>query len=202
MKACHSNSCTAMVSKKQAEKKLSTFLLKAWAECYGSIKDQSALAGMPAEMKDYFAAQFGQMDAKSSSIVARTELNLPTLVLVLEGTLTLGGFPTKTLQAGSVTEETKKLEGLKLKDVKSNIQKQGWVMKLGPGGSCLLPPDTVCVEIAGKEEVHTLRHVIGQEAFTPAMKEYLQKLARTGALEQGHRLLHMLEYLCNLAPEA
>ena len=202
MKACHSTSCTAMVSKKQVEKKLSTLLLKTWGECYGSIKEQSALAGMPAEMKDYFAVQFGQMDAKSSSIVPRTELNLPTLVLVLEGTLTLGGFPTKTLQAANVTEETKKLEGLKLKDVKSNIQKQGWVMKLGPGGSCLLPPDTVCMEIAGNEDVHTLRHVIGQEAFMPAIKEYLQKLARAAALEQGHRLLHMLEYLCNLAPEA
>ena len=79
--------------------------------------------------------QFGRMDAKSSSIVSRAELNLPTLVLVLEGTLTWGGLPTKTLQAGSVTEETKKLEDLRLKDVKSNIQKQGWVMKLGPGDS-------------------------------------------------------------------
>ena len=146
--------------------------------------------------------QFGRMDAKSSSIVSRTELNLPTLVLVLEGTLTWGGLPTKTLQAGSVTEETKKLEGLKLKDIKSHVQKQGWVMKLEPGGSCLLPPDTVCMEIAGNDDVRTLRRVIGQEAFTPAIKEYLQKLARTAALEQGHRLLHMLEYLCNLAPEA
>ena len=50
---------------------------------------------MPETMKDYFMVQFGQRLEKTAGI---PDLNVPTVLVVLEGTLTVGGFLVQELQ--------------------------------------------------------------------------------------------------------
>ena len=80
-------------------------------------------------------------------------------------------------------------------DVSNVVSKTGWLVKLEAGMSMILPCDAVYFEIAGDSEVHTLRHLLGREAFIPPMKAYLTALERAGSLPDGDRLLKMLEYL-------
>ena len=106
MKASQSNSCSAVVSKKPVQKRLAEILNRSWAECYGKPEEASCLSGMPETMKDYFMVQFGQRLEKTAGIACRPDLNVPTVLVVLEGTLTVGGFLVQELQASTLQEET------------------------------------------------------------------------------------------------
>ena len=201
MKSSQSNSCAAMVSKKPVQKKLSEILQRSWAECYGSSEETAFLAGMPDEMRDYFIVQFGQRLAGTAGIAMRTDLNLPTLMVVLEGTLLVGGIRSSDVRGNTLAEEIKKMEAMKAKDVSSLVSNKGWFVKLEPGSSLVIPGDTIYFEIAGGEaDAHCLRQILGRENFLPFLKEYLTALDSAGSLQDGDRLKKMLTYLRNMGP--
>ncbi|CAE7038535.1 unnamed protein product [Symbiodinium sp. CCMP2592] len=195
MKSANTSSSTAMISKKPVVKKLGDVLLRSWSEIYGGAEERACLTGVPEDMKDHFVVQFGQRMKKTCSVLFRTDLNLPTLVVVLEGRLTIGGFRQRVLKGSTEAEKAAEVDALKAPDVQRIVNKDGWVVKLEAESSMVLPPDTVFFEIASDEDVHTVRQLLGRECFLPCAKEYLKALKSAGNLQEGSRMHKMLEYL-------
>ncbi|CAE7235577.1 unnamed protein product [Symbiodinium sp. CCMP2592] len=119
MKSANTSSCTAMISKKPVVKKLGDVLLRSWSEIYGGAEERACLTGVPEDMKDHFVVQFGQRMKKTCSVLFRTDLNLPTLVVVLEGRLTIGGFRQRVLKGSTEAEKAAELDALKAPDVQA-----------------------------------------------------------------------------------
>ena len=125
MKALASNSCCAVISKKAVAKRLRDYVAKSFPEMEGD-----ALRGLPNEVSDTFSLQFGQRVGKTASLYTRTDLNCPMLLICLEGQLTVGGVPSKHLEASTLAELPKKLEKKKAKELADLVKAKGWMVQL------------------------------------------------------------------------
>ena len=202
MKASASNSCCAVISKKAVAKRLRDMVAKSFPEADGEVQGGDALRGLPSEVFDMFSLQFGQRLAKTASLYSRTDMNCPTLLICLEGQLTVGGVPSKHLGAATVTELPKKLEGMKGKDLADLVKKGGWMVQLQAQGSLLVPPDTCWFEIASENNVHSLRMLVARDSMAGPMKEFLEKMNSEGNIQDGDAYFKMLAWLRGAAAAA
>ena len=124
MKSTSSNSCCAVVSKKAVAKKIKDVVVKSWPEVYGS----DVLRGMPSEMDDVFTLQFGQRFPSTANIWSRPEMNAPMFLVLLEGEMSVGGFPCKHVKGNTLAEHVKELEKMTANNVAKLVQKVGWLV--------------------------------------------------------------------------
>ncbi|CAE7411552.1 unnamed protein product [Symbiodinium natans] len=103
------------------------------------------------------------------------------LLLAVEGSLTIGGFPSKVLGDESLAGQLKKLEAMPATHVTAETTKNGWAVKLQERASILVPPNTCWFEWAGgDDDTHSVRQLIARDACLGPMKEWLQQCTRKG----------------------
>ncbi|CAE7197809.1 unnamed protein product [Symbiodinium sp. CCMP2592] len=193
MKASGSNSCCAVISKKAVAKRLKDQLIRQYPETGDSEGD--AMAGFPTEMQDTFSLQFGQRLGGTASLWTRTDMNCPMLMVCLEGKLTVGGVPSKHLQAATLAELPKKLEKMNAKDLAQLVKTKGWMVQVQAQGSIVIPPDTCWFEVSSGETVHSLRMLMARESLAGPMKAFLEKMQSEGSLQDGDSYSKMLAWL-------
>ena len=192
MASSKATACSALISKKAVAAKVTDLVRKSWSEVTGN----DGLKGLPDDLSDLFAVQFGQRLQQSVNVYLRTEMNLPMLLVVLEGSLTVSGFPSKMLGDERLAGQLKKLEAMPATHVTAEVARNGWVVKLQAGGSILVPPNTCWFEWAGPDEdTHSIRQLIARDAFVGPMKEWLQQMRSEGSVSEQDRLHKMLEFL-------
>ncbi|CAE7216732.1 unnamed protein product [Symbiodinium natans] len=186
MKFVQGSSCSAIVSKKAVAGRLAQFLQRSWPDILGD----DPLRGIPAEAQDHFVIQFAQRHSNTGSIYARTEMNCPMLLILLEGELAVGGFRPERLGGKTLAEEVKKLESMTATQIRLEAENHGWISRLKPGASIVIPSNCVWFELSGDDdENHSIRQVLGREAFTPAMLQWLQQMDKEGSLAQNEALV-------------
>ena len=185
MKASASNSCCAVISKKAVAKRLRDYVANSFPEMEGEGQGGDALRGLPNEVSDTFSLQFGQRVGKTASLYTRTDMNCPMLLICLEGQLTVGGVPSKHLEASTLAELPKKLEKKKAKELADLVKTKGWMVQLRAQGSLLVPPDTCWFEVASDSNVHSLRMLVARDSLPGPMKAYLEKMSSEGSIQDG-----------------
>ena len=199
MKSTSSNSCCAVVSKKAVAKKIKDVVVKSWPEVYGN----DVLRGMPSEMDDVFTLQFGQRLPSTANIWSRPEMNAPMFLVLLEGEMSVGGFPCKHVKGNTLAEHVKELEKMTPNNVAKLVQKVGWLVHLQAKSSVVIPPDTVWFEMAtGQDNCHTIRQVMARQSLRQPMRNWLEKMNSEGGLADRDHLLKMLTYLKGLEHDA
>ncbi|OLP88350.1 hypothetical protein AK812_SmicGene30345 [Symbiodinium microadriaticum] len=155
--------------------------------------------GLPEDLKDHFCLQFGQRAVGTAGLALRTEFNAPTLVVALEGEMLVGGFRASKFENKGLVEERKKLEKSTANEVRALAQASGWVVKLCPGTSLVVPPDTIWFEYA-EQECHTLRLLLDRQSMTAPMAAWLKQMQKEDPTGFTDRLKKLLEYLQADAP--
>ncbi|OLQ11511.1 hypothetical protein AK812_SmicGene4715 [Symbiodinium microadriaticum] len=155
--------------------------------------------GLPEDLKDHFCLQFGQRAVGTAGLALRTEFNAPTLVVALEGEMLVGGFRASKFENKGLVEERKKLEKSTANEVRALAQASGWVVKLCPGTSLVVPPDTIWFEYA-EQECHTLRLLLDRKSMTAPMAVWLKQMQKEDPTGFMDRLKKLLEYLQADAP--
>ena len=192
MKFVQGSSCSAIVSKKAVAGRLGQLLQKSWPDILGT----DTLRGVPAEAQDHFVIQFAQRHNNTGSLYARTELNCPMLLLLLEGDLAVGGFRPDRLGGKTLAEEVRKLESMTATQIRLEAENHGWMVRLKPGASILIPSNCVWFELSGDDsENHSIRQVIGREAFVPPMLQWLEQMDKEGSLAQNEALVKLRAFL-------
>ena len=195
MKASNTRACNAVVSKKPIHGKLLEVTRKSFPECFQG----EGFTGLPEDLKDHFCLQFGQRAVGKAGLALRTEFNAPSLVVALEGEMLVGGFRASKFENKGLVEERKKLEKSTANEVRALAQASGWVVKLCPGTSLVVPPDTIWFEYA-EQECHTLRLLLDRQSMTAPMAAWLKQMQKEDPTGFTDRLKKLLEYLQADAP--
>ncbi|CAE7367927.1 unnamed protein product [Symbiodinium sp. CCMP2592] len=175
---------------KAVAKRLKDQLNRQYPETGDSEGD--AMTGFPPEMQDTFSLQFGQRLGGTASLWTRTDMNCPMLMVCLEGKLTVGGVPSKELQAATLADVPKKLEKMNAKDLAHLVKTKGWMVQMQAQGSILIPPDTCWFEVSSGETVHSLRMLVARESLAGPMKAFLEKMQSEGSIQDGDSYFKML----------